>query len=126
MSRNRGDVKPSEGSTCQPQGGPTDRIGARDAATDAIPVRYPRFMAHDSVKTAVVGAGYVGIATAVGLAEQGRNIVLVEQDPNRLAVLPTAGSHSTSRGCPRRTQASTRPAGSFRARRSRGTGWTSS
>ena len=37
--------------------------------------------------TAVVGAGYVGIATAVGLAEQGRNVVLVEQDPDRVAVL---------------------------------------
>ena len=32
-------------------------------------------------RAAVVGAGYVGIATAVGLAEQGRDIVLVEQDP---------------------------------------------
>ena len=31
----------------------------------------------EGLKTAVVGAGYVGIATAVGLAEQGRNIVLV-------------------------------------------------
>lgn len=37
--------------------------------------------------TAVVGAGYVGIATAVGLAEQGRDVVLVEQDPERLATL---------------------------------------
>lgn len=41
----------------------------------------------DNLKTAVVGAGYVGIATAVGLAEQGGDIVLVEQDPDRLAVL---------------------------------------
>src|SRR5450756_2288645 len=64
-----------------------DRIGARELAPDAIPVRYPRFMAHDSVKTAVVGAGYVGIATAVGLAEQGRSVVLVEQDPVRLTAL---------------------------------------
>ena len=39
------------------------------------------------MSTAVVGAGYVGIATAVGLAEQGRDIVLVEQDPDRLAAL---------------------------------------
>ena len=44
-------------------------------------------MTRDRLKTAVVGAGYVGIATAVGLAEQGRDIVLVEQDPNRLAAL---------------------------------------
>jgi UDP-glucose/GDP-mannose dehydrogenase family, NAD binding domain len=63
------------------------RIRVRDAATDAIPVRYPRFMTRDRLKTAVVGAGYVGIATAVGLAEQGRDIVLVEQDPARLAAL---------------------------------------
>ena len=39
------------------------------------------------LRTAVVGAGYVGIATAVGLAEQGREVVLVEQDPARVAVL---------------------------------------
>ena len=42
-------------------------------------------MQNGTLKTAVVGAGYVGIATAVGLAEQGRDIVLVEQDPDRLA-----------------------------------------
>src|SRR5450756_1049340 len=68
-------------------GRPDGRIGARDLAPDAIPVRYPRFMTRDSVKTAVVGAGYVGIATAVGLAEQGRSVVLVEQDPARLTAL---------------------------------------
>jgi len=44
-------------------------------------------MTRDRLKTAVLGAGYVGIATAVGLAEQGRNVVLVEQDPARLAAL---------------------------------------
>lgn len=44
-------------------------------------------MQNDRLRTAVVGAGYVGIATAVGLAEQGRDIVLVEQDPDRLAAL---------------------------------------
>jgi len=44
-------------------------------------------MMRDSLKTAVVGAGYVGIATAVGLAEQGRTVVLVEQDPARLTAL---------------------------------------
>lgn len=44
-------------------------------------------MQNDTLKTAVVGAGYVGIATAVGLAEQGRDIVLVEHDPARLAAL---------------------------------------
>ena len=38
-------------------------------------------------RAAVVGAGYVGIATAIGLTEQGRDIVLVEQDPSRLAAL---------------------------------------
>ena len=44
-------------------------------------------MAHDRMSTAVVGAGYVGIATAVGLAEHDHNVVLVEQDPDRLAAL---------------------------------------
>lgn len=41
---------------------------------------------HD-LKTAVVGAGYVGVATAVGLAESGHHVVLVKQDPDRLATL---------------------------------------
>ena len=40
-------------------------------------------MPRSKLKMAVVGAGYVGIATAVGLAEQGRDIILVEQDPAR-------------------------------------------
>ena len=44
-------------------------------------------MPRSELKMAVVGAGYVGIATAVGLAEQGRDIVLVEQDPARLGAL---------------------------------------
>lgn len=39
------------------------------------------------MKSAVVGAGYVGIAMAVGLAERGRQTALVEHDPDRLAVL---------------------------------------
>jgi len=44
-------------------------------------------MTRDRLRTAVVGAGYVGIATAVGLAEKGREVVLVEQDLDRVAVL---------------------------------------
>lgn len=44
-------------------------------------------MTRDRWKTAIVGAGYVGIATAVGFAEQGRDVVLVERDPGRLAAL---------------------------------------
>src|SRR5664280_3499349 len=44
-------------------------------------------MKEDRLRIAVVGAGYVGLATAVGLAEQGRNVVLVERDPDRLAAL---------------------------------------
>ena len=50
-------------------------------------VQYPRVMPGAKSRTAVVGAGYVGIATAVGLAEQGRDVVLVERDPDRLAAL---------------------------------------
>jgi 2-polyprenyl-6-methoxyphenol hydroxylase-like FAD-dependent oxidoreductase len=38
-------------------------------------------MARARLKTAVGGAGHVGIATAVGLAEQTRDIRLVEQTP---------------------------------------------
>ena len=44
-------------------------------------------MSISGTRTAVVGAGYVGLATAVGLAEQGRDVVLVERDPDRLAAL---------------------------------------
>ena len=44
-------------------------------------------MQNEAAKTAVVGAGYVGIATAVGLAEQGLEIILVEKDPSRLIAL---------------------------------------
>jgi UDPglucose 6-dehydrogenase len=38
-------------------------------------------------RTAVIGAGYVGVATAVGLAERGHDIVLVERDGDRRAAL---------------------------------------
>ena len=52
-----------------------------------MPVRYSHLMTQDLSKTAVVGAGYVGIATAMGLAEQGRDIVPIEEDPDRMAAL---------------------------------------
>ena len=39
------------------------------------------------LRAAVVGAGYVGLATAVVLAERGQHVVLVERDPDRLATL---------------------------------------
>jgi UDPglucose 6-dehydrogenase len=42
-------------------------------------------MEKDNSCAAVFGAGYVGLATAVGLAEQGHHDVLVERDPDRLA-----------------------------------------
>jgi UDP-glucose 6-dehydrogenase len=44
-------------------------------------------MSGDSLKMAVFGAGYVGIATAVGRAEQGCYTMLVELDPDRLEAL---------------------------------------
>jgi UDPglucose 6-dehydrogenase len=44
-------------------------------------------MIEGGLRTAVVGAGYVGIATAVGLAEQGRHVLLVEQDGVKLKSL---------------------------------------
>ena len=52
-----------------------------------VPVGYHRLMKGERLRTAVVGAGYVGLATAVGLAEHGRDAVLVERDPHRLAAL---------------------------------------
>ena len=57
-------------------------------------------MAGERSPTAVVGAGYVGIATAVGLAERGRDIVLVEQDPDRLAALAVGRIPSHEPGLP--------------------------
>jgi UDPglucose 6-dehydrogenase len=44
-------------------------------------------MTREDPRTAVVGAGYVGVATAVGLAEQARGVILVERDLERLAAL---------------------------------------
>ena len=44
-------------------------------------------MGSNHLRTAVIGAGYVGLATAVVLAEQGRHVVLIERDADRLAVL---------------------------------------
>ncbi len=39
------------------------------------------------MKTAVIGAGYVGLITALGLARNGRQVVCVERNPERLASL---------------------------------------
>jgi UDPglucose 6-dehydrogenase len=44
-------------------------------------------MKNGKSRAAVVGAGYVGLATAVVLAERGQHVVLVERDPDRLATL---------------------------------------
>ena len=49
-------------------------------------------MSTDSLTTAVVGAGYVGLTTAVRLAERGRRVVLVEHNPDRLAALAAGRS----------------------------------
>jgi UDP-glucose 6-dehydrogenase len=43
-------------------------------------------MKGDRLRAAVVGAGYVGLATAVSLAEQGRGVVLVERDHDLIVV----------------------------------------
>jgi UDPglucose 6-dehydrogenase len=39
------------------------------------------------MKVAIIGAGYVGLITALGLARIGRHSVCVEKDPARLAAL---------------------------------------
>jgi UDPglucose 6-dehydrogenase len=44
-------------------------------------------MNSEGSRTAVVGAGYVGLATAVGLAERGSVVLLVERDAARLGTL---------------------------------------
>ena len=53
-------------------------------------------MTRDSVKMAVVGAGYVGIATTAGLAEHGRNIVLLERDSDQLEALAGVDNPTTA------------------------------
>lgn len=102
---------------------PTDYGG--EAAPEAIRIRYPRLMIWDRLKAPVVGAGYVGAGTALGLAEQGRDIVPVGQNPHRLSALADDRIRSASRGCPRRTRPSTPSGGLCRVRRSPGIGWTS-
>jgi UDPglucose 6-dehydrogenase len=47
---------------------------------------------------AVIGAGYVGLVSAVGLAARGHAIELVETDPNRLATLREGRVPFTERG----------------------------
>lgn len=55
--------------------------------TEEVAIRYPQVMAQERLRTAVIGAGYVRIATAVGLAEHGHDVVLVEQDRGKLETL---------------------------------------
>src|SRR5258705_1594711 len=47
---------------------------------------------------AVIGAGYVGLVSAVGFAAKGHRIELVETDPNRLAALRQGEVPFTERG----------------------------
>jgi len=43
------------------------------------------------MKIAVVGAGYVGLVTATCLAELGNDVVCVDRDHGRIAVLTAGG-----------------------------------
>lgn len=75
-------------------------------------------MPFDGSESAVIGAGYVGIARAVGLAEPGGDILLVEQDPDGLTALADSRIRFYEPGLP--------AAGSCRVRRSPGIVMTSS
>lgn len=44
-------------------------------------------MMRSTLSASVIGAGYAGLATAVGIAEQGHSVTLVEIDPRRRADL---------------------------------------
>ena len=50
------------------------------------------YPAADGTAVAVVGAGYVGLVTAVGLAETGSTVRVVEADPHRLSLLQAGTS----------------------------------
>jgi UDPglucose 6-dehydrogenase len=57
-------------------------------------------MENPNSRAAIVGAGYVGLATAVVLAEQGHHVVLVEQDQDKLAALTSGRSPFHEPGLP--------------------------
>src|SRR5512143_17181 len=44
-------------------------------------------MPEERERVTVIGAGYVGLVTAVGLAQSGRDVELIERDRERLAAL---------------------------------------
>lgn len=57
-------------------------------------------MSDPSQRVVVVGAGYVGLVTAVGLAEMGHRVELVETRPDRLAALRAGRSPIHEAGVP--------------------------
>jgi NAD(P)-dependent dehydrogenase (short-subunit alcohol dehydrogenase family) len=83
-------------------------------------------MKGERLRTAVVGVGYVGLATAVGLAEHGRDVVLVERDPDRLAALAEGRIPFHEPGLPEAYAMQHAARGSCRACRSPETALTSS
>ena len=65
------------------------------------PVTVRPMLEHDAVaprSIAVIGAGYVGLVSAVGLAAKGHTIELVETDPGRLTALRQGRVPFTERG----------------------------
>lgn len=53
-----------------------------------------------AVRVGVVGAGYVGLTTAVGLAERGHHTICVDVDPGRVERLRTGDPHIDEPGLP--------------------------
>src|SRR6266851_4198705 len=50
------------------------------------------------MRVSVIGTGYVGLVTGVGLAEQGHQVVCVDSDPEKIAKIQRGEGRSSDRG----------------------------